>query len=116
MKTLLIACAAISVLGACAGAEVNIKKITFDILPLIPIKCKQEKPVKAVAYLVGDTIRGTVYFTQNGCGQPVLVDVNITGLVTGDHGFHIHEKGDLTDGCLSLGAHYNPDKVNLSYK
>lgn len=68
--------------------------------------------MKAVAYLTGDTIKGTVYFTQNGCGQPVLVDVNITGLTEGDHGFHIHEKGDLTDGCLSLGAHFNPDKVN----
>ncbi len=71
----------------------------------------QEKPVRAVAFLTGDTIRGVVYFTQNGCGQPVLVDVNITGLAEGDHGFHIHEKGDLTDGCASLGAHYNPDKV-----
>lgn len=69
--------------------------------------------MKAIAYLTGDTIKGTVYFTQNGCGQPVLVDVNITGLTEGEHGFHIHEKGDLSGGCLSLGAHYNPDKVRL---
>lgn len=75
----------------------------------------QEKPVKAVAYLTGGNIIGTVYFSQNGCGQPVLVDVNITGLVEGDHGFHVHEKGDLTGGCLTLGAHYNPDKVKFKF-
>lgn len=92
MKTFLAICAAISVLGVCAGAE--------------------DKPVKAVAYLTGDTIRGAVYFSQSGCGQPVLVEVNVTGLTVGDHGFHIHERGDLTDGCTSLGAHYNPDKLN----
>jgi len=92
MKTLLVICAAVSVFGACAGAE--------------------DKPIKAVVVLTGDTIKGTVYFTQNGCGQPVLVDVNITGLTVGDHGFHIHEKGDLTDGCTTLGAHYNPDKLD----
>lgn len=66
-----------------------------------------------MAVLKGDTINGVVQFSQNGCGQPVLVTVNITGLTEGDHGFHVHQKGDLTDGCLSLAAHYNPDKVKL---
>lgn len=42
--------------------------------------------------------------------------MNITGLVEGDHGFHVHEKGDLTGGCLTLGAHYNPDKVKFNFK
>jgi len=93
MKTLFVTCAIISVL-------------------ITVCQCADDKPVKAIAYLVGDTIKGTVYFTQNGCGKPVLVDVNVTGLTEGDHGFHIHEKGDLTDGCTSLGAHYNPDKLS----
>ena len=26
----------------------------------------------------------------------------------GEHGFHIHELGDLSKGCDSLGGHYNP--------
>jgi len=27
----------------------------------------------------------------------------------GDHGFHVHEDGDLTNGCASTGGHYKPD-------
>jgi superoxide dismutase, Cu-Zn family len=37
-----------------------------------------------------------------------IIRINITGLTPGMHGFHIHEKGDLTDGCVSCGPHYNP--------
>merc|ERR1739848_571 len=37
----------------------------------------------------------------------------LTGVVTGlgpnpKHGFHIHESGDLSDGCLACGKHFNP--------
>lgn len=81
------------------------------------ILIQEAKPIKGFALLAsGGTgaVIGNVTFTQNGCGQPVLVKVLITGLVEGPHGFHIHERGDLSQGCATLGAHYNPDKVSLN--
>lgn len=65
--------------------------------------------------LSGDIITGTVHFTQNGCGQPVLVEVNVGGLNAIGHGFHIHETGDLSDGCATLAAHYNPHEVKVTF-
>lgn len=35
----------------------------------------------------------------------------ISGLTPGDHGFHVHEKGDLSDPKLAgAGGHFNPGK------
>jgi Cu-Zn family superoxide dismutase len=33
----------------------------------------------------------------------------VSGLEPGDHGFHVHEFGDMSKGCESMGGHYNPD-------
>ena len=32
----------------------------------------------------------------------------MNGLSAGKHGIHIHEFGNLSNGCTSAGAHYNP--------
>lgn len=55
----------------------------------------------------GNETAGTVTFTQNG--DKVLVEATLTGLKPGDHGVHIHEKGDCSapDG-MSAGGHFNP--------
>jgi Cu-Zn family superoxide dismutase len=66
--------------------------------------------MKGVAVFQGN-VRGTVYFTENK--NNVKIDINITGLKpNAKHGFHIHKAGDLTDGCTSMCAHYNPFNKN----
>ena len=35
----------------------------------------------------------------------------VAGLKPGAHGFHIHEKGDLGNGCMNAAAHFNPHKM-----
>lgn len=68
------------------------------------------KPISAIAVLTGN-IRGVIKFTENG--NKIRIDVDITGLKPNfEHGFHIHQAGDLTDGCTSACAHFNPYNFN----
>ncbi|XP_057331795.1 uncharacterized protein LOC130671743 [Microplitis mediator] len=52
-------------------------------------------------------VTGTIKLVQRGYG-PVVLTGTITGLAPGKHGFHVHEFGNLTEGCASTGEHYNP--------
>lgn len=55
----------------------------------------------------GQTAAGTVTLTQLADGS-VRVQVDLTGVPAGMHGFHIHEKGDCGDNGNAAGGHYNP--------
>lgn len=64
---------------------------------------------KAVAVLKGNSsVEGVVTLTQENDG-PTTVKVKVSGLTPGLHGFHLHEYGDTTNGCISTGAHFNPN-------
>uniref|UniRef100_A0A0M3JZV6 Superoxide dismutase [Cu-Zn] n=1 Tax=Anisakis simplex TaxID=6269 RepID=A0A0M3JZV6_ANISI len=64
-----------------------------------------------------------MFFAQPNPAQPYLPagvlnieqnpgNIRINGMLTGfsqgQHGFHVHESGDLGRGCLDALAHYNP--------
>jgi len=54
-------------------------------------------------------VSGVVRFVQVAGGK-TIVNANIKGLSAGKHGFHVHEFGNLSEGCKTAGAHYNPEK------
>ena len=65
--------------------------------------------VKAVAVLKGDAgVGGVITFEQEAEGGPTTIKGKLLGLKAGKHGFHIHQWGDLSDGCKSAGPHFNP--------
>lgn len=53
------------------------------------------------------TVKGVVRFVQTD-DDTCVVDGTLDGLAPGLHGLHIHECGDISQGCESVGGHYNP--------
>ncbi|MFC1746822.1 superoxide dismutase family protein [Candidatus Neomarinimicrobiota bacterium] len=83
---------------------------------ILLVSCSQHehdvgRPVnRAVAVLRsigGSPVTGTVSFTRRGTA--ISIETHVFGLEPGDHGFHIHEYGDLsTPDRSSAGGHFNP--------
>lgn len=62
---------------------------------------------KAVCVLMGASIKGTIWFSQEAEGAAVTLTGEITGLSPGLHGISINQFGDTTDGYRSTGPHFN---------
>jgi Cu-Zn family superoxide dismutase len=77
--------------------------ITKAVATVGPSKSATTQPVN-------NNVTGTVTFTLDGDHLTFVADID--GLAPNtDHGFHIHEKGDLSDPDLkSAGGHFNPTK------
>jgi len=67
----------------------------------------QYSPSRAVVVLNGKSVNGVITFEQSS-GSGVRIFGTISGLTPGYHGFHVHQYGDLTNGCTSAGGHFNP--------
>jgi Cu-Zn family superoxide dismutase len=58
-------------------------------------------------------VHGIVSFQQQNVTTACKVVAHVKGLKANSmHGFHIHEFGDLTEGCKTAGPHYNPFNKN----
>lgn len=51
---------------------------------------------------------GVITFTEETDNKRMRIQYDIQGLTDGAHGFHIHQYGDLRNGCVSAGPHFNP--------
>ena len=74
---------------------------------------KKTKKVSGISVLHKNknNIEGTITFEELE-GDCVKVKYEVIGLTDGKHGFHIHEYGDLSDGCMSACNHFNPFNKN----
>ena len=55
----------------------------------------------------GSNVSGLVKLVHTE-GQKCKITAEIKGLAPGQHGFHIHQFGNLTEGCKTAGPHFNP--------
>ncbi len=91
VSTVKVALAALSFLSF--GAHAAAKKELF---------AKTELQAKS-----GSTASGTVEFFKEG--KNVLIEAKVAGVGPGEHGFHLHEKGDCSaPDASSAGGHFNP--------
>lgn len=65
-----------------------------------------------------NSLEGTIEFHQCDKNNPTHIRINLKGFKPNKtHAIHIHEFGDLTQGCVSAGRHYNPfNKNHGNYK
>jgi len=62
-----------------------------------------------ILYPNESNVRGVASFSQDSINSPTKIAFSVKGLnPNGKHGVHIHEFGDLTQGCATAGPHYNP--------
>ena len=73
--------------------------------------CASSKPDPTALAIIepksGSSVTGKVIFTQLPSGE-TKVDATISNATPGQHGFHIHEKGDCSAAdATSAGGHFN---------
>jgi len=85
----------------------------------VPVKRCKDVPTggrtgATVTLVDSSTVYGTVAGTLNIVYEygELKITGNVTGLSPGEHGFHIHEKGLLSNNCADAGGHFNPENNN----
>jgi len=101
-KVLLSTFAAMFLFAACSEVEQEETEMEYQTQTI-------NQAVAVMHATDGNSVEGTVVFTQTEEG--VRVEADISGLEADSmHGFHIHEYGDCrADDGTSAGGHYNPE-------
>jgi len=77
--------------------------------------CMFQERKAVVTLYKGSEIVGYADFVQEQVDGTVRVNGKVKELSPGMHGFHVHERGDLSNSCFAAGDHFNPENVcNLS--
>lgn len=91
----------VAVLKGYGGQLDNVRKAQGDSI--------SRAAVAMLGYPVGfskNSVKGVVRFIQAN-DDSCIVDGTIDGLSPGLHGLHIHECGDISQGCESVGDHFD---------
>jgi Cu-Zn family superoxide dismutase len=102
------------VLCGCAqqpGTQPDVAQAGAPTRTSTPREAEQVKQAIAVLAPVGDSgVSGTIRFADRG--DRVEISGTVKGLTPGDHGFHVHQFGDLSDAERGegefAGGHFNP--------
>lgn len=91
--------------------EASDKKVPTEPAPEEKAADTEIKASAEMAPKSDSKVAGTVTFKMHG--DKVWVEAKLSGLTPGEHGFHVHEKGDCSsaDG-KSAGGHFNPGSTD----
>lgn len=64
--------------------------------------------MNAIAVIKSETVNGVVHFHQCRKHRDCVVTIDINGPPGKVSAIHVHEFGDTSGGCASLGPHFNP--------
>uniref|UniRef100_A0A2P1JJ50 Superoxide dismutase [Cu-Zn] n=1 Tax=Hymenophyllum caudiculatum TaxID=295381 RepID=A0A2P1JJ50_9MONI len=108
LVTIPSSCSSLLLQSSFSGSSLRFSPRSFSLAPSARPLLVVAGAKRAVVVLKGtSSVEGVVNLTQDIDGSTTM-KVKISGLVPGKHGFHVHEFGDTTNGCMSTGAHFNP--------
>ncbi|XP_076644432.1 superoxide dismutase [Cu-Zn] isoform X2 [Halictus rubicundus] len=105
------------VLRRLSTRDFRMNRLLILLLAITAIAAKKTEMLCGIVHLQPHNIEqanvtGDLTVIQRRAGDPVKIEGKIYGLTKGLHGFHVHEKGDLRQGCTSAGAHFNPTRMD----
>lgn len=91
------------------GNQLSVNTLNYGINRDSAIDCNNSgRSAICVLEKFNSSIYGCVYFHQCSPHDITRIRFELRGTPGEIHAIHIHEFGDVRDGCKSLGLHFNP--------